>query len=339
MNDYLNHIKQLVVVLVFVLSFSCKNKNGNIQTKMDSVAVNISTGELSMKIAKEPANPELYYQRSVVYFNEKNFEKSLQDIDQAISYNKQNPLYFYIKGNILFSMNETLKSAQAYESSIKLKPDYTEALLKASELYFIVKEHQKSFYYLNTIISKDPTNANAHFFKGMNFKELKDTAKAIQEFQSAYENDKYFYDAAIQLGLIYSTRNDKMAAEYFTAAINIQPRNEEAYFARGVYYQNIQKYTEALMDYRKVIAFNPSKFEAYYNVGYINFDTKHFDDAIRNFDFCIQMNNNYPQAYYMRGLTEEIRGNKEKAKVNYEYVLQFDPNFELAKEALKRVIK
>ncbi len=334
-----NSIKQIIIILVFIFGVSCKHKSGNSQTNADSVLVNTSTKELSLQIEKDASNPELYYQRSVVYFNEKKFGKALQDIDQSIVYNRQNPLYYYFRGNVLYASNQTLKAAEAYEFAIKLKPDYAEAKLKISELYFIVKEHQKSLYYLNSVIAKDPSNANAHFFKGMNLKEMKDTMKAIQEFQSAYEYDKNFYDAAMQLGLIYSSKNNKIAEEYFASAIRMQPRNEEAYFARGVYYQNIKKYTEALMDYRKVIAFNPSRFDAYYNVGYINFDTKHFDEAIRNWDFCIQMNNNYSQAYYMRGLAEEIKGNIEKAKLNYEYVLQLDPNFELAIEALKRIKK
>ena len=39
----------------------------------------------------------------------------------------------------------------------------------------------------------------------------------------------------------------------------------------------------------------------------------------------------------MRGLAEEISGNNDKAKLNYDYVLQLDPNFDLAKEGLKRM--
>ncbi len=335
----LNKFNQLLFILLFILIASCKHKSDGNQQNSDSLSVNISTDELNLQIEKDLSNPELYYQRSVIYFNENNFEKALQDIDQAIVYNKTNALYFYYRGNILFALNQTLKAAEAYELSIKLKPDYSEAKQKVAELYFIVKEHQKSLNYLNAIISIDQTNANAHFLKGMNLKELRDTLKAIQEFQSAYENDKNFYDAAIQLGLIFSSRNNKIAIEYLSSAIRMQPRNEEAYFARGVYYQNNKYYTEALMDYRKVIAINPSRFDAYYNVGYINFETKHFDEAIRNLDFCIQMNNNYSQAYYMRGLSEEIKGNKEKAKLNYEYVLQLDSSFYLAKEALKRTLK
>jgi tetratricopeptide (TPR) repeat protein len=339
MKFYINILKQIFLIIVFVLSLSCKHQRGNSQSNTDSVITNSSINELTIQIEKDASNSELYYQRSVTYFNELKYEKSLQDIDQAIVYSKQNPLYYYFRGNILSAMNQTLKAAEAYEYAIKLKPDYREAELKIAELYFIVKEHQKSLYYLNIVIAKEPANANAHFFKGMNFKEGKDTMKAIQEFQSAYEYDKNFYDAAMQLGLIFSAKNNKIAEEYFSSAIRMQPRNEEAYFARAVYFQNNDKYTDALMDYRKVIAVNPSRFDAYYNVGYINFETKHFDEAIRNFDFCIQMNNNYPQAYYMRGLTEEINGNKAKAKLNYDFVLQLDPTFELAIEALKRIKK
>jgi tetratricopeptide (TPR) repeat protein len=303
----------------------------------DSATVIVSAKELTEQIGKSPSNAELYYQRAQIYFNEKYLDKSMADIEEAIRLNTGNALYHFFKGKLLYAMNQTLKASDEYEAAIKLKPDYTEAKLKLAELYYIVKEHQRSLDDLNSILAADPSNAVAYYFKGMNLKEMKDTAKAIDAFQSAYENDKLFYDAAIQLGLIYTARNNRLAAEYFSSAIRINPKNEEAYFARGVFYQQSKRYEEALLDYRKVIALNPSSDLSYYNVGYINFETQHLDEALRNWDICIRMNNANLKAYYMRGLVYEMKRDKEKAKLNYTYVLRLDPTYELARLALGRL--
>ena len=93
-------LKQFAIILVFIFGVSCKNKNGNSQANLDSILVNSSTNELSVKIEKDASNPELYYQRSVVFFNETKLDKALQDIDKAIVFNKQNPLYYYLKTNV-----------------------------------------------------------------------------------------------------------------------------------------------------------------------------------------------------------------------------------------------
>ncbi len=331
-------LKLTFVILTASLVVSCNRKNGSTNIVSDTIST-ASTKELSKQIERDASNPELYYQRSVVYFNEKSLNRSLTDIDQAIALNQTNPLYYYFKGKVLFAMNQTLKASDAFEMAIKLKPDYTEARLKAAELYYIVKSHQKSLAHLNAVIGIEPENANAFFLKGMNLKEMKDTAKALDAFQTAYEDDKNFYDAAIQLGLLYTAKKSKLALDYFNAAIRMNPKSDEAYFARAVYYQNNKQFTEALADYRKVISINPSNDIAYYNVGYINFDTKHFEEALRNWNICIQMNKNNVKAYYMRGLVHEINKEKTEARSNYQYALQIDPAYELAKEGLKRLDK
>lgn len=333
-------LKLTFIMLFLKVFFACNDHAAKQQDVADtSTLVNTTAKELSKQIEKDASNPELYYQRSVIYFNESYLDRSLADIDQAINYNRQNPLYYYFKGKVLYSMNQTLKASDAYEQAIKLKPDYTEAKLKAAELYYVVKEHAKSLLYLNSIIAVEQSNAVALYFKGMNLKELKDTTSAIDAFQSAFENDRNFFDAAMQLGLLHSNKNAKLALEYYSAAIRSNPKTDEAWFARGVLYQTNKKFNEALADYRKVIAINPSNDNAYYNVGYINYETKHFDEALRNWNICIQMNNNHVKAYYMRGLVYELQHNKEDAKLNYDYALQLDPHFELAKEGLNRIGK
>ncbi|MEI6508675.1 MAG: tetratricopeptide repeat protein [Bacteroidota bacterium] len=330
-------IKLTFVILVSVLVVSCSRNQKPVVVSTDSTILSNSVKDISINIEKDPANAELIYQRAQIYYNQKVLDKSLSDIEQAINIDKKNPVYYYFKGRILYALNKTLKASDAYEEAVKLKPDYTEAQLKAAELYYIVKEHARSLRYLDAIISRESENAVAHFFKGMNHKEMKDTAKAIDDFQKAYEFDKNFYDAVIQLGLIYMARNNKLANEYFSSAIRINPKNDEAYFDRALYFQNIHQYKQAILDYRKVLSINPSNDIAYYNVGYINFETKHFDEAIRNWNICIQMNNNYTKAYYMRGLVYEMQNDKKNAKLNYEYTLQLEPNFDLAIEALHRL--
>lgn len=333
-------IKLIFIILSLAMAAACDRTGKEPGTHAaDSVSVANSVKEISRQIEKESTNPELYYQRAVLYFNEQYFDRALSDIDQAISYSKQNALYYYFKGRIQYAMNQTLRSADAYEQAIKLKPDYTEAKLKVAELYYVVKEHQRSMRYLNSVLDAEPSNTTAHFFRGMNLKEMKDTAAAIEAFQAAFETDKSFYDAAMQLGLLYEKKNAKLAQEYYSAAIRMNPKVDEAYFARAVLYQENKMYKEALNDYRKVIAINPANDNAYYNVGYINFETKHLDEAIRNWNICIRMNNNYTRAYYMRGLAHEINGNKTEARLNYEYALRLEPEFELAKIALKRIGK
>jgi tetratricopeptide (TPR) repeat protein len=333
------HVIKLIYITAITLLVSCGGQSGTItQNAADSTQVIPEDAkELSKLIDANPENAENYYLRARVYFNQKYLDRALADIEDAIRYNPQFPLYYFYKGKILYAMNRTLEASKAYEQAIALDGKYEEAQMRLAELYFVTKEHEKSVNLLNTVIAANPQNPDAQFFKAMNQKETGDTARAVASFQKALDLDPTYYDAAVQLGLLFASKKDRLALEYFNAALRIQPKSEEVYFARAYFYQLQKEYKKALMDYRKVIDINPSSYTAYYNVGVINFDAVKMDEALRSFDICVRMNPDYLPAYYMRGLVYEYKGNKESARINYQYVVDADPKYALAKEALQRV--
>lgn len=335
-------IQLIYVTTLAMIGVSCTRNQSSKTEKVtsDSTFTDLESAKaISRQIEADPENAELYYQRAVVYTDQKYLDRALVDIEDAIKRSAENPLYYFYKGRILYAMNRTQEAAKAYESSLALKPDYQEARLKVATLYYVVKEHQKSIDALNTVIAAEPTNAEAHFYKGMNQKEMKDTAKAIASFQKALEIDNNYYDAAMQLGLLFTAKKDKIATEYFATAIRLNPRSTEAYFGRAYYYQLVKQFQKSLFDYRKVIEYDPSNDKAYYNVGYINYEAGKYDEAMRSWNICIEMNNQNIMAYYMRGLLHEQRKNYSDAKLNYEYVLQLDPEYTLAKEGMQRLAK
>ncbi len=335
----INRIGKLIFIsyiLCAIVSCDSQNTVVNRKDKDSVIALPASAEEISRQIEKEPDNAELYYRRAQIYFNEKYLDRALDDISQASALSKDNPLYYFTKGRILYAMNRTAEAAKMYESAIVLKPDYEEAQMKLAELYCIVKEHRKSIDLLNLVIARSK-RTDAYFFRGMNQKEAGDTAKAIASFQLAYELDPSNYDAVMQLGILSAAKKDQVAIEYFNAAIKINPKSSEAYFGRAYFYQLTGNFQKSLSDYRKVIDLDPSNDKAYYNVGYINFEAGRYKVALRSWDICIQLNNQYMEAYYMRGLVHEYQKAYEDARLNYEYALQLNPEYTLAKDGLRRM--
>lgn len=332
-------VKLIFVIAIWVFINACGTPKTEDKQSVSSENKKEITdvSELSDAIEKSPTDANLYYKRAISYFNDKYLDMAMADIDDAIKYDSLMPLYHFTQGRILYAMNKTIEAEKTYLKAIELKPDYEEALMKLAELYLVVKEHRKSIDMLNVVIAQNKLNANAYFFRGMNQKELLDTPRAIASFQKAMEVESGYYDAAIQLGIIFTAKKDKNAYQYLTAAMKAQPKNPEAFFARAYYHQVMNKYQDALIDYRKVIDLDPQNADAYYNVGMINFDAKKYKEALRSWDICIQMNNEFADAYYMRGIVHELLKNKEDARINFEFVLRLDPQNMLAQDGLKRI--
>jgi tetratricopeptide (TPR) repeat protein len=329
---------QLIFIsLILLLASSCNNEQPANKQAVKTKDIPLDIRSISAEIEKTPNNPELYYRRAQMYFQAKDPQLALPDIEDAMRLNSQDPIYHFLHARILYAQNRTVDAEKSFLKTIEIKPDFEEAKLKLAELYLVVKEHQKSIDLLNDIIARNKKNANAYFYRGMNQKEIGDTARGIASFQRALETDEAYYDAAIQAGLLFTAKRNNNALQYLNTAIRLQPRSVEAYSARAYYHQEMKEYQKALLDYKKVIDLDPSNSDAYYNVGVINYDVKQYGAAIKSLDYCIQMNPEMPEAYFVRGLAYEKIGDKTEARINFDYLLRLGVVSHELEEAMKRV--
>ena len=86
------------------------------------------------------------------------------------------------------------------ERAVALYPQRIATLLKLSEVQLILKQHNTALETIDRILRIDPQNPEAYFMFGMIFKEMGDTARAVNSFQEAVELDADLIDAWINLG-------------------------------------------------------------------------------------------------------------------------------------------
>ena len=71
------------------------------------------------------------------YLDNKDYEKALAVLDEAIAASPENELYYYVKGGLLLNQKKDSESALAmYNKAVELKPDYTDALYMGGLVYF-----------------------------------------------------------------------------------------------------------------------------------------------------------------------------------------------------------
>jgi tetratricopeptide (TPR) repeat protein len=327
--------KLIFITALIALLGACNSNNDKASNKgQQQTITSKSVTEISAEIEKDATNPELYYRRANIYFEEKMLDAALADIEQSLVLSADQPLYLFMKGRILYAMNRTQDAATTYEKAIAVKPDFEEAQLKLAELYYIVKEHKKSIDLYNVILANNKTNTAALFFKGMNFKEIGDTASAIQTFQKTYEIDPNHYDAVMQLGNLYAGLKNKIALDYYVTASRLKPKSAEPPYSAGVFFQQNGDYKKAVKMYEQALKADEKYYQAYYNSALINMEIGRYSDAIVNLNTVVRLEPGFVDAYYMRGLCYEANKNKEDAIVNYQYTLELEPKHILAQKAL-----
>ena len=206
------------------------------------------------------------------------------------------------------------------------------------QLHFLVKKYQEAFDDINKALQINRFLAKAYFIKGMIYKETKDTVRAISSMTTAVEQDQQYYDAYMQLSLLYASKKDKLALEYMNNALRLKPASEEVLYAKGKFYQDIEAWDNAITAYTELIRqFSNNKY-VHYNLGVINGgQKKEYEKAIKNFDAAVKIDPEYFQAYYGKGTCYELLGDKKNAIENYKEALKIKPDYSPAQESIKSI--
>jgi len=342
-NKFFFGIGLLMFGLLFLVS-ACNN--GDVVSKAeldkaDSLSIRLNSPELkaiNAELLKDPANPELYNQRCQLYIKYKQFKEAIGDANRAIKLDSTNAAYYTSLADVYFAQNETRQTKEILEKTVAKFPESTEALMKLSELYFIVKQYQKAIDHINSALKINENIARAYYLKGSIYRESTDTARAISSLETATEQDNTFIDAYYDLGIIYAARKNPLAFEYFNNVLRIDPNYNHALYARAKLLQDLDKYNEALEEYSKLLNLNPEYAEAHYNSGAIYLDVKkEYGKAADYFTQAIKHNNSWSAAYFARGYSRAKLGLKKEAADDYRKCLAIDPDFNAAIQGLNEL--
>lgn len=330
----------LILLAVFaVVSCSPKEKTEEaVVKKNDSILDKINSPELKAineLLIKETNNDSLYNQRARIYIGLKQFDEALGDVSRAIRIDSTNAKYYVTLADVYFATNKTRLSKETLETTVKKFPDNTEALLKLGELFYLVRQYENAITHINKALKVDENMANAYYLKGSVFKEMGDTSKAISSLQTAIEQDIKFFDAFVDIGILYAARKNPLAFEYYDNALRLKPGNENVLFAKAKLLQDLDKTDEAIAGYKSILTVNKNNENALYNLGAISlFKKKKANEAIDYFSKAIAVNPQYAEAYFARAASFEILKDINNAKADYNMCLQLKPNYEPAIQAL-----
>lgn len=328
----MKRISLLIIISLVVLGISCSKKEGdNTNIEKDELAL------LDVKIRKEPKNAELLYARSIVLMEMGKLSESIIDVQKAISMSPKEYKYYIQKAKALYYSGETTVAFSTLQEAEKIDPKNTEAFILAAEIALVLKDYDKTIFNINEALKLDKLDADAYYLRGRAMKEMGDTINSVKSYMKAVELRADFEEAFEELGLLYAIKGDRLAIDYLTSTININPNNYHAMYALALFYQDNGIMQKALDTYYDIINIKPDHADALHNVGYINLVYKEsYEDALSLFDKAIEAEPDFYQAYYNRGVTYELMGEGEKAKKDFEKVLEINPVHRLAKEKLRK---
>jgi tetratricopeptide (TPR) repeat protein len=331
-------------IFIAVLFISCNNepqKKSVLEEtdyKQEVLETDTFFSKINEKIRNDIQNAELYLERAELYYEKEDLASAKSDIDRAYLIDTTNLNTLISLADYWINVGKLGFSLSVLEKAELIHPENSVVNAKLSELYLVGRDNKKSMRFAELAVKYDIFNPMAYYLKGFNFLEMGDTIRAISSYQTAVEQDPNFYEPFVELGVLFASRHDPLAIQYYDNALAIRPNEKNVLYSKGMYLQEHGLYDEAIKTYFKATKMFPEFREAHFNLGYVHmFYLKIYREAVNHFTNAVKVDPKYYQAYYNRGYCFELMGDIANAEKDYKYTLFLNPDYTNAALGLERV--
>src|SRR5208283_97365 len=117
--------------------------------------------------------------------------------------------------------------------------------------------------------------------------------------------------ATMALAESNSASENQQTINDYNKAIELNPKDADAYYNRGNAYKVLRNFKQAISDYNKAIELDPKDADAYRNRGIAYKVLGNFEQAINDYSKAIELDPKDADAYYNRGVVNQASGNLE----------------------------
>ncbi|HRN93386.1 MAG TPA: tetratricopeptide repeat protein [Chitinophagales bacterium] len=257
----------LSVFVILLLFSSCqffsKSKDESKETAKEETIDSATVGGITKAIALDSLNSDLYVKRATIYEANEDYGNAIKDMHRAMMLDSNYVPYYKYAAELITKSGDPLRAIAFLERAAKMDTADADIYAMMGKYRFIMREYDRAQLLYAKALSIDKYNPKVHFLRGITYKEMEDTAKAISAFQTAVEQDPNYYDAYIQLNLLLtSKKNNALAQKYLDNAIKVKPKSEEALYSKGYSLLENKQYAEAQQIFRQIVDIHHQNDEA-----------------------------------------------------------------------------
>ena len=211
-------------------------------------------------IALDPKNTEALLKLAELYLYVSKSDKSIEYINQVLKIDQYNAKAYFMKGMNYKDLKDTAKAISSMQTAVEQDQQYYNAYMQLGILCAAQYNKLAVDYYKNALRIQ-PKSVEAWYALGKFYQDVQDFNNAIGAYTTLlkFDNNK---NAFYNLGVIYlvNAKEYNKAVEYFTGAINIDPRYTEAYFGRAIAYRELKDPKKEALDLQACLSIDP-KFQ------------------------------------------------------------------------------
>lgn len=288
--------------------------------------IRVGIDYLTNVIRRAPRSAVNYHKRAELYVALRDYDRALEDIEQALDISPSNGLFLLTHARILRQLkkyDEALASARRAEV---LQQDTPELYVLLGDLTQQKRQFRQARLYLAKALQMAPYDGEAYFYTGLLDARQGDTLSGIALMQRALDLKPRFLHAYVELTSIHTRlREYDQARDISKVGLKYFPKESELYFVQGMMFFNQKRLDSALISYRKAILFDSTNYVADFYAGMVYLKWNNITQAIKSFQKVERYNPQYPQIHFLLGTAYDRIGNLDDSIEQYTLASEQDP--------------
>jgi len=195
---------------------------------------------------------KVYYERAYIYRKLKDVDNVAYSMKNAVKYAPENAKYSFEYAQSLFAINKYKKAIQELKQTYKLDNYYPRINYFLALYNFRHNNYEEAKKEIIKYRKIMPTDGDAIWLAGYIYKELNDYENAVKIFtigiRSKNQRASYYIGKGESL---YNLQKYGEAVSNFTMALDLDPRNPNIYYMRGLSNIELDRKSEACRDWHK----------------------------------------------------------------------------------------
>jgi tetratricopeptide (TPR) repeat protein len=212
------------------------------------------------------------------------------------------------KEKIYLELKKIDKAADEIKKLIKAFPSETTYYNYLADLYLDNNMVDKAFEIYQQILVLDPDNANVHLSLADYYRKEGDNDKSFNELKLAFSNENLDVDTKVKILLSYYTlteKSDDLKSQAYTlidSLIKTHPDEAKAYSIYGDFLLRDKKYTEAKVQYLKVVSLDSSKYDVWAQLLLLESELNNNDALLSESKRAMELFPDHPALYLFNGV-------------------------------------
>ena len=193
-----------------------------------------------------------------LYFYVKKYQEAIYSINKALKINENLSKAYFLKGMCYKESKDTNLAVSSFQTALEQDQGYFDAHMELGMLLSARKNPIALEYFLNAL-RLQPKDLNVYYNMAKFYQDAGKIDLAIETYEKILKMNAKDKESLYNLGAIqlHFKKSSKIALDYFSKAISVDPNYAEAYFARGVCFEDLKDFKNAKADYKMAIEINP----------------------------------------------------------------------------------